>query len=283
MEFPPILLAAFLVVIGFIVAMNWGVYKLLCSGCAAAVAFFIFFGGMNWLPTLSELFSKEPWPWQKVAVISACSSLLVYVVGRILFGIVLKKMLGPESKLHWICDKLPGGFLSILPSMVGVFFLFTGVRVAGTIHELNFTASLAREGIVEMAGKVPPYPHWSKWRNEIESLPFVGGALDLADPFSNRANRNVAALVLMGRAGSLRSIVVSDPAIANVAADQRLNMLFEESKIQEAVRSHDRIALVLNKKIKRFAADSDLTTHLRNFDLQRSLEDFVDSLELLDQ
>ena len=87
----------------------------------------------------------------------------------------------------------------------------------------------------------------------------------------------------MGEAGSLRSFVVSDPAIANIAADERLNMLYGEPKIQEAVKSHDRIALVLNKKIKRIAADRDLTTHLRNFDLQRSLEDFVDSLERLDQ
>tara|TARA_R110000850_G_scaffold66894_10_gene148476 strand:- start:2526 stop:3404 length:879 start_codon:yes stop_codon:yes gene_type:complete len=278
-DYFPILLALLIVVIGFVTSMSHGVHKLLISGCAAATAIALFFLIIHWVPMVGGIFSDTEIAWQILVGIGAASALIAYVISRIIFGLVIKWVLGADSSLNSLSDGVPGALLSLIPSLVGVFFLFTCARIAGTVLELNYTESLSREGIIDMVGKIPDYPVAAKWRNEIERLPLIPTALDLTDPFSNRANRNTGALVMIGRSGSLRSHVLADPSTAELAGNEEIHALTRDPAVFRVLETHDRVALVLNSKVREVASSGDLSSSLREFNLQRSLEGYVDSLE----
>lgn len=207
-EFTGVWIAVLFVVVAFIVAMKKGVVKLLASGMAAALGLLVLYGGIYLLPNLAKTYVDIDLTWQVIAGVAAGLAFLVYGVSGIILRILVKRAFNPDTWLHPLVEGIPGGMVSLFPSAVVVFFLFNCIRVAGTLQELNYVDSLARDGVKDMGGLIPGYPVSSSWRNGVESVPLVAPALDLIDPFSNRANRNAAALVIVSKSEYMKAYLV---------------------------------------------------------------------------
>ena len=115
-----------------------GVLSLLASGIAVAFAMATFFAGVRFLPDLAFRFAEIEMEWKKAVIISGGAALFVFLIVRIIGGFILKSILGPEGFMHSLVDGAPGGILSLFPSFVIVLFLFTCIRISGTLHELNY-------------------------------------------------------------------------------------------------------------------------------------------------
>jgi hypothetical protein len=278
-DFFPLLIAILFVVVAFVSAERNGVVKLLCSGAAAAAALAVFFILVHLLPSLADRLMDIQLTWEPVIGIASLSALVVYVISRFIFSFVFKRVFNSDGLFGDFVDGVPGGIISLFPSAVVVFFIFCCVRIAGTIQELNYTASLSQAGIIQKGGNIPNYPFSSSWRNGIESVPLAAPILDLIDPFSNRRNRNTAAMVLAKDSTNLRGFAENQKETANLIMDSNIDALSEVPDVYAALTKQDRMGLVLNTELRGVASSPELRDDLTRMDLRRVLEEFVKSLE----
>jgi hypothetical protein len=259
----------FVIVAGFFfLAVSRGVVSLLSSGVSFALALGVLVVFVQLLPGLVSKFAGIDLQWKALLGVSAGAALVVFVFTRIIAGFFFKAILGPEGFLHAMSDGVAGGILSLIPSLVMVVFLFTCIRISGTVHELNYAASLSRDGVEELADQIPPYPWTGKWRDGVESIPFMAPALDLIDPFSNRANRNSAAFSIMNQ-----------PDSAKIASNEKIIAMNREESLLKALQSHDRVALVMNPEVKEIASDPVLNPLLKSLELRPVLVSYVKQLK----
>jgi hypothetical protein len=235
------------------------------------------YGGIYLLPNLAKTYVDIDLTWQLIAGVAAGLAFLVYGVSGIILRVVVKRAFNPDTWLHPLVEGIPGGMVSLFPSAVVVFFLFNCIRVAGTLQELNYVDSLARDGVKDMGGLIPGYPTSSSWRNGVESIPLVAPALDLIDPFSNRANRNAAALVIVSKSEYLKAYLVTLPESAELVEMSGWRDLLAEPAVTLALEKLDRVALVLAPPIRAAARESG-SWELKNLMLQPLLKGFVESI-----
>lgn len=279
-DFTGIFIGLLFVIIVFLTAMKHGVVKILASGFAAAFALVVYYAGLNLLPDLAKTLLDIEMTWKVSAGVSAGLAFLVYVISRVILGIVFKSVFNPDGWFHRAVDGIPGGILSLFPSAVVLFFLFNCIRVAGTVQELNYIDSLSRDGISEMGGRIPPYPLSATWRNGIESVPFVAPVLDFIDPFSHRGNRNAAALVLASTSNFLKPYLRSRPETALLVEMPVWEQLSTQPGVARAAEKLDRLALVIDPAVQSAAADPVISGELRRLVLRPALDAFVASIEL---
>jgi len=192
---------------------------------------------------------------------------------------VFKWVFNRDGPFSEFVDGVPGGIISLFPSVVVVFFIFCCVRIAGTIQELNYTASLSRAGIIQKGGNIPDYPFSAGWRNGIESVPLVAPVLDSIDPFSNRRNRNTAAMVIAKDSTDLRIFAEKQKETADLIGNLKIDGLSEIQEVYAALTKQDWMGLVLNTELRAAASSPELRDDLTRMNLRRVLEDFVKSLE----
>lgn len=270
----------FVIVAGFFfLAVSRGVVSLLSSGVSFALALGVLVVFVQLLPGLVSKFAGIDLQWKALLGVSAGAALVVFVFTRIIAGFFFKAILGPEGFLHAMSDGVAGGILSLIPSLVMVVFLFTCIRISGTVHELNYAASLSRDGVEELADQIPPYPWTGKWRDGVESIPFMAPALDLIDPFSNRANRNSAAFSIMNQSSLIRAHLLSQPDSAKIASNEKIIAMNREGSLLKALQSHDRVALVMNPEVKEIASDPVLNPLLKSLELRPVLVSYVKQLK----
>ncbi len=274
----PILLAILFVVFSFIFAMNKGVTNLLASGLALAVGLVILWGASASLPRLAATYLDVTLGWKPCFGIAVGLALAGYLVARVLFGLALKKLFNPDHSFHRFVDGAPGGFLSLLPSLVTLILFFTCVRAAGTVQELNFLDTLAQAGIERAAGTIPAPPISIRWRNAVECLPFVASLLDRIDPFSRRASRHAAAMTIVAKSVELRARLLGHASVGALLESPRWTALATDPLVAEALTKQDRVALVTAPAIQAAAAEPELHSSLESLVLLPALESFVHSL-----
>jgi hypothetical protein len=277
-DFTVVFVAILFVVVAFILAMNRGVAKMLASGMAAAIALVVFFAGVHFLPVLAKSYVDVDLTWKLMAGVAGGAAFLSYVISRIIFGIICKAMFNSDGMLHWWVDGIPGGFVSFLPSAVIVFFLFCCIRIAGTLQELNYIDSLTQEGISEMGGKIPSYPFFASWRNGVESLPMVAFVLDLVDPFSNRGNRNAAAMVIASKSRAMVQYFQLQPATGDLIELDQWSVLREEPGVSLALGRLDRSGLILDPAIREAAKAPNVSVDLKTLVLKPVVEGYTKSI-----
>ena len=133
--------------------------------------------------------------------------------------------------------------------------------------------------IVKINAIIPPYPKASAWRNAVEEIPFAAFVLDLVDPFSNRANRNAAAFVIVGDSTDLKEYLGNQPDSHELIESDMLAQLRDDSDISKALETHDRVGLVMNADLRKTASDPDLARPLRKVHLQPLLDGFSGMLD----
>lgn len=277
-DYTPVLVAILFVALAFAFSTQRGIVGLLSSGVAAAVGMAVLLATFTGLPGLAKAALDVALPWRFSIGVAAVAALVVFAVVRIVSSIAFKRLFNRDGCLHAMVDGPAAGLLSLLPGLVGVFIYFTCIRAAGTVQELNYVDSLSRDQVREMAGKIPPYPRWARWRNAVESLPLVAPVLDATDPFSRRSARNAAAFVLAWDGITLRTHLLYRPETRPIAESPIWGELAVDSRLAPALRDLDRVALVTNPPLQAAAADPELRDRLDALDLRGFLEDFVRSL-----
>ncbi|MEM9015662.1 MAG: hypothetical protein AAGC68_01515 [Verrucomicrobiota bacterium] len=275
-EYAPIFIAVLIVISLFIWASKFGAVKVLASGVATLVGILVFFIGIHFFPAFAES-ALESYTSKTVLGLAAAVALIAYVITRLLSGWIFKLVLGPDSWLHAFAEGFLGGVLSLFTSVVMIFFLFLCIRISGTVMELNYVASLSRDRIVDET-EIPPYPAAAIWRNTIEDLPILPALFDAVDPFSSRAHRNAAALLMVSRSTPIHTYFLGQPETAELAALESISSLSLEPKILRALESQKRIDLLLNPTLQERVDDSSFRGELASLKLQPILEGFVASI-----
>lgn len=271
---------AFLIFVGFFaLSAKRGVLSLLASGISLASALVVFLLGMKLLPDLALQYGEIELEWKKTAMISGAAAAIVFLLVRIIGGWILKSILGPEGFMHSLVDGVAGGFISLFPSLIVVLFLFTCIRISGTLHELNYAASLSRDKVATMADQIPAYPWTAKWRDGVENIPFMPMVLDSVDPFSNRANRNAAAFAIMNQSSLVRSHLLGLPDTAKLAADERIITINQNTGVNKALQAQERVGLVFEPHIRELAAAPELARLFQRVHLRSVLESYVKTLK----
>ncbi len=277
-DYAPVLIAVLFVLLAFAVASNKGVVSLLASGIAVAAGVVIVLVGFQLLPGLAKTYLDIGLTWQVSLAISAGAGFVVFLFLRIVLALIFKYLFNSDGWLHHLADGVPGGILSLGPSLVTVFIFFTCVRAAGTVKELNYIDSLAQPGILGMGGQIPAYPISATWRNAIERIPFLAIALDATDPFSRRADRNAAAFVLAQDGSALRRHLLDHPDTGRLMESPVWAELPANPEIADALAKLDRVTLVTAPAMQTAAADPSQRQTLAHTVFEPALKEFVRSL-----
>ncbi|MEM6915171.1 MAG: hypothetical protein AAF491_01295, partial [Verrucomicrobiota bacterium] len=224
---------------------------------------------------LAERFFDIELTWKVTFALSCVLAIFGFALSRILFGWIFRSLFGPEGRLHHFSEGVPGGIISLIPSLIIVLFLFFCTRIAGTVLELNHIATLCQGEVMNTTSTLPGYPAASKWRNAIDRLPVVPDLLDAIDPSSHRGNRNVAGFVMVKRSDALREFCSSEPETSDWMQSPRLAELAGNEDVIQALASQERVAFVMLPEIRNFAAGVTDQKSLREFEWQPSLESFA--------
>ncbi|MEM7602041.1 MAG: hypothetical protein AAF357_11585, partial [Verrucomicrobiota bacterium] len=152
-------------------------------------------------------------------------------------------------------------------------------RIAGTVLELNYVASLSQDEITEIVSAVPPYPLSSEWRNRIEELPILPWAMDLVDPFSNKPKRNTAALLMVKQSQALKAYFAEQPATAPFINSPVLDELSRNAEFVRTFATASRLEFVNAPEIRDLLATIPNKEPLRELHLEPILKGFADTLE----
>lgn len=278
-DYAPVLLAAFFVVVAFIYSMREGVVSLLTSGLALAVGIAVFVVCFKLGPAVARQFLDIDLTWKFLLAVSGGLAALLFLISRFIFSAILRALFNRDGFLHPLSDGIGGGLLSIGPSLLTVVVFFLCVRLAGTVLELNYIDSLARPGITAMGGNIPPYPMAVRWRDGLDSLPFLGDGLDLIDPFSRRGPRNVAALVLALDGPSLQSHLKREIETGPLAELSAWAEVAADPVVAKANEKTDRVALLTAPAVHTAAGDIAIRRRLQRLVLRPTVAKFVKSLE----
>ena len=277
-DYTPVFIAILFVVIAFIIASRKGVVSLLASGTAIGAGMAVMLSVFEYLPHSAKTYLDIDLNWKFSLGVAAGLALIVFLVCRVVFSILFKRLFNRDGMLHRLVDGVPGGIISLVPSLIGVFIYFTCLRAAGTVQELNYIDSLSRDEVREMAGKIPPYPAAARWRNAIETLPFVAEILDLTDPFSRRTARNAAAFVLAWDGIELRSHLIVKPETGSLADSPRWSVISDDPAVSAALKKFDRVGVVTAPALQAAAEDPETREALGKVTFKTVLESFVTSL-----
>nr|MBP6785478.1 hypothetical protein [Verrucomicrobiales bacterium] len=99
----------------------------------------------------------------------------------------------------------------------------------------------------------------------------------LIDPFSNRANRNAAALVIVSKSEYMKAYLSTLPESAELVEMSGWRDLLSEPAVTLALEKLDQVALVLAPPIRAAARESG-SRELKNLMLQPLLKGFVESI-----
>ncbi len=262
----PILLAILLTIVFFLSAMRRGVVGLLSSGIAALLSMVVFFGLFQLIPFLAYQVGEIDLSWKISFGVALVTALFSYLITRLIAGAIVKWLLNPDSPLHGFSDGLGGGIISLFPSMVFALFLFVSVRVTGTTQELQYIASAAAVSNNEFVEEAPGWPRSAGWRNLLEKIPGFAPIYDLIEPFSNRRNRNLAAITLFKQSETLSQIAGNDPVAGPILRSASFEELAGSASIQKALDEKSFLGLVLSPKLQRLAKKGP--SGLTDLDLQ---------------
>lgn len=277
-DYYAVLVGILLVILGCILASRNGVISPLASGGAAMLGVVFFYVVMHLLPGGADALLDITLTPKFLIGVSLAAAFLGYVISVFVFRVIAKWMLGPDGPFHWWVDGVPGGLVSLVPSLIGVIIFFLFVRTAGSLQELKYVATLSQSGLAESLAKVPPYPLLTRFRDGIEDIPGFAAAADMFDPFGHRQTRRAVALSLMVRSPEwIRYLEGENDDTLLVASRNSLNW-GPETTPGLALGRYDYIGLLLAPELNKAARDSPLSPLLSAFTPRQTYASFLKEL-----
>jgi len=275
------LIAVFLItLLNFIYAMKQGIVRILASSVAVAIGVGVFFAVINYGPSVLDEFVGLELSWEFLFSAAGIFGVIAYFISWAIGGFVFKFLFNPDSFLHPLVDGIPGGIISLIPSLVMAFVILTGTRITGTVYELSYAASIAQPAIAEAdLDKLPSPSKFTVWRNTVEKIPFIVDLLDKVDPFSRRENRNFGLVSLFSANQPAREFSEGSSQMATILSNPRVLQLINSEGMSTQMVLKDKVGLVLGKDALEIASLPELKPRLKALKLDRHVEEFVQFLK----
>ncbi len=272
----PILAAIFVVILYFFYGMRWGVTRLLSGGIAVGLALAVFFVGMNLgPPNLENRFGFEI-SWEFILVGSSILAVVVFFLTWVILTWFFRFLYNRDSILHPLAKGIPGGIQALLPAAILIFLLFNAFRAIGTLYELRYVAAITQPAIVDADfDRLPEPSAFTRWRNQLETLPRLADLLDRCDPFSRRENRNVGILSLFAAQEPARTFAKSSAQMGSLLRNPAVQELVDSPVMASQLRLGDRVGLVLSKRAMALAEEPRLIEDLSDLDLETHVVEYI--------
>jgi len=184
-------------------------------------------------------------------------------------------MFGEGSFLHGWTDGLRGAILSLLPSLVTVAILVSGIRVGGTLLELRHLENICRDEANFTTAEYPRWPVWAKWRDSVEGIPTLTTWLKPVDPVSRIPERRVVCLLVASEKPELLEFLRADPATAPIFNSTVLQDAMASDHIAALLGNFQHVTLILHPLIHDVALDPAAAEALDRLNLQALVDGFM--------
>ncbi len=252
-----------------VLTQYWGILGL-ATGIGAGYLFFQYSAG------LLERFAPDyDLPLIPNVIASGVVGMVAYFIVRGIAKSILSSLFGEGSLLHGWTDGLRGAVLSLVPSLVTVAFLVSGIRVAGTLLELRHLENICRAEVDFTTAEYPRWPGWAKWRGSVEGIPALTTALKPVDPVSRIRERRVVALLVASEKPELLDFFQSDPTTAPIFNSTAFQDAMASGDIDALLGNFQHVTLILHPLVHEVALDPEAANALDNLNLQALVDGFM--------
>jgi hypothetical protein len=204
---------------------------------------------------------------------------VVYLVARGIAKAILCRLFEADSPLQRLADGFPAAVLSLGPSLISILILATGIRVAGTLVELRRYEYLATPGANLTAKSYPKRPAVAEWRDGIESLPGVGGVLDVIDPQSRPPLRNLVGLLILSKKPDLFRHLTEETDARTILTSKAFQRLVTNPDVVEMNTKGERIRMLSHPATRLFFVEFESISAVSALKLHRLVDEFLLSPE----
>lgn len=256
-----------------VLAQYWGILGL-AVGLGAGYLFF-----RNSALILERLAPEYYLPLIPNVFASGAVGLVVYFIVRGIAKSMLSSMFGEDSLLNGWTDGFRGAVLSLVPSIVTVTILASGIRLGGTLLELRHLENICRPEVDFRTDKYPAWPVWASWRDSVEEIPFLLDGLDPLDPVSRVAERRVVDLLVASKKPDLLEFLRASPQTSAIFKSKGMQEVLVSKEITPLLAGYQHTSLITHPLIHQAAIDPDAQEALANLELQPLIDGFMLSPE----
>jgi len=251
-------------------------WTLLAWTGASFAAVFVF----RHAPVLAESYGGSELGPAKSLIVGIVAAVVAFAAVRYAIKWAIHKAFGPESHLGGWMYGGTGSIVSVLPGLIFLLLVALLLRATGTMFELEGVDRIsASRGVID-AANYPETPVPTRWRNSLEGLPQVAPVLDLFDPVSTPARRNLAALLLASFNPVLRDQLRRSPAAGQVATHPVTVELVENAPdLSELISGTDGgfkyFRLLRHPKVEQALHDTSLRKSLEQLDVADEIKSIL--------
>lgn len=256
-----------------VLTQYWGILGL-AAGLVAGYIFFQYSGAI-----LERLAPDRHLPLLPNVIASAVVGLIVYFIVRGIVKSVLSSAFGGESSLQELTDGMSGAILSLIPSVITVVILASGLRLGGTLMELRHLENICRPQVDFTTKNYPSWSFWAKWRDSVEKIPFVKEGLYFVDPISRVPERRIVCLLVASKKPDLFEFLKLDPATASIFKSDAMRDAMDSNEIAVLLNKYQHVTLIRHSMIEKVARDPEIEEALETLDLQLLIDGFMLSPE----
>ncbi|MFK5920555.1 MAG: hypothetical protein QM496_00125 [Verrucomicrobiota bacterium] len=256
-----------------VLVQYWGILGL-AAGIAAGYLFF-----QNSAILLERLAPEYYLPLIPNVITSSVIGLAVYFIVRGFIKSILCSLFGEDSILNGWTEGLRGAILSLLPSLITVLIIASGIRAGGTLLELKHLENICRPKVNFSTKKYPSWPVWATWRDSVESIPFLVNTLKPLDPISRVNERRVVDLLVASKKPELLTFLRSAPETATIFSSKGMQDALASDDIITLLAKFQHVTLIQHALIRQAAEDPGAAKALADLELQPLIDGFMLSPE----
>jgi len=256
-----------------VLTQYWGILGL-AGGLGAGYLFF-----QHSATILEHLAPDRYLPLIPNIIASGGVGLVVYFIVRTITKSILSSLFNPEGPLSGWTDGLRGAILSLIPSIITVLILVSGIRLGGTLMELRHLEYICRSEVDFSARGYPRWSAWAKWRDSVEGIPTLTTLLKPVDPVSRIPERRIVCLLVASEKPELLEFLQSNSQTAPILNSTPMQEAMTSERIALLLDNFQHVALIMHPLIRKAAHDPEATAALNNLNLQQLIDGFMLSPE----
>ena len=259
-----------------VLAQYWGMIGLV-AGMGAGYLFFQYSAAI-----LEQVAPDRYLPLLPNVIVSGAIGLIVYFIARSIAKAILSSYFDPDSALIDWTDGLRGAIFSLIPSVITILILVSGIRLGGTLMELRHLEKICRPNVNYLAKNYPRWSSWAKWRNSIEAIPLLTLGLKSVDPISRVPERRIVCLLVASKKPQLLEYLRSSPETAAIIGSSSMQDVMTSEEIAVLLKESQHVTMLKHPLILQAAHDSETEDALDKLELQQLIDRFMLSPERLD-
>jgi len=275
MALAPIVLAL-LVIVGFAAsAWKYGVTHQMSgvlSSCGGIIVGMLCF---TKTPKLIESWSGLSLSNMLIVVLSFVIGLIAFFILKLIFHAVLTAIFNADSPLHHLSAGFGGALASLIPSLVLLAVLATGIRMTGTLMELRNLQHVTRAETYFSKNTYPKWPFLTRCRDEIEKIPLLARTFDMADPISKREVRNLTALLIASKNQEFVAHFQTTSKTSSIVDSEAFQEAGDDEDVRKINDANNRPGLLMNSVIQNQARSTSIRSELRDLDIIEVIDSYL--------